>query len=868
MIFKTLPARYQSLLKTIFLTVLLGTSVGLFAQAPPYLFANRVGSTDYEIAEDMAIDASGNVYVVGNYASASVTFGSITVTNSTPGNRRFFLAKYDASGTCLWVRTSTTSGTFGSELGYGVTVDGSGNVLATGSFSATNVSFGSVTLTNHNAGYADMFVVKYDASGTAQWAASAGGSRIDQGKGVATDASGNVYVTGTFASQNIEFGLGSGNLSFNAVAVTSPPADIFLAAYDASGVLQWQQTFGGTASDNATSICADASGNMTFTGYFSSTSIVFGSTTLNLTGNSDLFTAQFDGTGAFNWAKDINGSTSGSYTAFYSYDIAADASGNLYIVGDFGTFPVTFGSSSLTNTGFSNFFLAKYNSSGTEQWAKTATIPSGAYAPANKVTTDASGNVIVGGSFLGASIDLGTGSINNTAASFYDMLTAKFNSSGTTLWVKTDGSSNTESVTAVAANAAGQTYVAGTFYSPTLTLGSTTLTNADNTTSSSDIFISKLDVPSSCTAPNGTVAFGAFSGVTTSATTTNVTYTNGSNAATGYVLLRNTTNTAPTAPASGTAVPTAGSTSFVSGYTVVNTTTTIGSSVAFSSTGLSSGTTYYYWVVAYQNTNGPCWFTPAAQANNSQATTTPPACIVPNGTVSFSAFSGVSTSATTTNVTYTNGSNAATGYALLRNTTNTAPTAPASGTAVPAAGSTTFVSGYTVVNTTTTIGSSVAFNSTGLASGTTYYYWVVAYQNTNGPCWFTPTTQAANSQATTIGSATALNFDGSDDVVQISNSSVFNMSSGTIEAWFKTSNAGSGFRAIVVKEQYYCLFLLDNKICVFDWSGGGGFLSGGTYNDNNWHHVAFVFNYGVANGSKVFIDGVAQAAFTYNQGTA
>lgn len=190
--FKTLFTVPNTFLKTIFAVLLLAFTASSFAQAPNYLWANRAGGTDNEQTQQIAIDASGNIYVVGNYASASVTFGSFTVTNSTPGNSRFYLAKYDASGTCLWVRTSTTSGTFGSEIGYGVTVDGSGNVVATGSFSATNVTFGSYTLTNHNAGYADMFVVKYNSSGAEQWAASAGGSRIDGGRGVAADASGNV----------------------------------------------------------------------------------------------------------------------------------------------------------------------------------------------------------------------------------------------------------------------------------------------------------------------------------------------------------------------------------------------------------------------------------------------------------------------------------------------------------------------------------------------------------------------------------------------------------------------------------------------------------------------------------------------------
>ena len=125
---------------------------------------------------------------------------------------------------------------------------------------------------------------------------------------------------------------------------------------------------------------------------------------------------------------------------------------------------------------------------------------------------------------------------------------------------------------------------------------------------------------SSCIPPNGTVAFGAFTSVGSSSITVNTTFTNGTNLANGYVLLRNITNTAPTAPTSGTAVPSAGNTSFVSGYTVVGSSTTLGSSVAFVSSGLSSVTTYYYWVIPYQNTGGPCWLTTSTQTSNTQAT--------------------------------------------------------------------------------------------------------------------------------------------------------------------------------------------------------------------------------------------------------
>ncbi|MEE1577942.1 MAG: SBBP repeat-containing protein, partial [Deltaproteobacteria bacterium] len=75
---------------------------------------------------------------------------------------------------------------------------------------------------NTNAGSEDLFVVKYDSSGTKQWTKQLGTSSHDQANGVATDSSGNVYVTG-YTSGGLDGNTSAGN------------SDLFVVKYDSEG---------------------------------------------------------------------------------------------------------------------------------------------------------------------------------------------------------------------------------------------------------------------------------------------------------------------------------------------------------------------------------------------------------------------------------------------------------------------------------------------------------------------------------------------------------------------------------------------------------------------------------------------------------
>jgi|GEM_PF-5343184 len=108
----------------------------------------------------------------------------------------------------------------------------------------------------------------------------------------------------------------------------------------------------------------------------------------------------------------------------------------------------------------------------------------------------------------------------------------------------------------------------------------------------------------------------------------------------------------------------------------------------------------------------------------------------------------------------------------------------------------------------------------------------------------------------------ALHFDGVNDYVNLPTTIQLNISTqATFEAWIKTDNAGSGYRGIIVREYYYGLFLDNNQLMTYNWTGAGTTgpttYTGATLNDNKWHHVAVVMKIGVANGTQLYLDGQA-----------
>src|SRR6267378_3925020 len=265
------------------------------AQAPDFAWAKRAGGTSYDYGEGIAVDRLGNSFVTGYFQSPTITFGSTVLTNH--GDADAYVVKYDASGNVRW---AASVGGINIDLGLGIAVDSSGASYITGEFYSPTITFDSTTLTNSN-NYTnlDMFVVKYDVNGDVVWAKSAGGANDEISRGIAVDNFGNSYVTGFFTSPLLS--VDSQTVKNNGIE------NIFILKFDRVGNVVWAKSVGGSTYDEALGIVTDDSGNCYVTGGFKSPAITFGRSTLTNNGGDDIFVAKFDGNGNVIWAKSAGG---------------------------------------------------------------------------------------------------------------------------------------------------------------------------------------------------------------------------------------------------------------------------------------------------------------------------------------------------------------------------------------------------------------------------------------------------------------------------------------------------------------------------------------------------------------------------------
>jgi hypothetical protein len=175
------------------------------------------------------------------------------------------VTKLNATGTALVY--STYIGGIYDDVGRGIVVDGSGNAYVTGETSSTDydVTPGAFQTTN-GGGWADVFVTKLNATGTALvYSTYIGGSDDDFGTAIAVDGSGNAYVTGVTYSTDYDVTPGA----FQTTKSTPNPleTDVFVTKLNATGTALVYSTYiGGSGEDYGYGIAVDGSGNAYVTG--------------------------------------------------------------------------------------------------------------------------------------------------------------------------------------------------------------------------------------------------------------------------------------------------------------------------------------------------------------------------------------------------------------------------------------------------------------------------------------------------------------------------------------------------------------------------------------------------------------------------
>jgi len=332
----------------------------------------------------IAVDGDGNVYVTG-YETVTGEMSNIWV------------RKYDSSGNVEWTRTYNGPGNK-ADTGMGIAVDGSGNVYVTGYEYLIAESY-------------NIWVRKYNSNGEEVWTKTYNGasSDVDCGYGIAVDGNGNVYVAGY-------------------ETVTGEWANIWVRKCDPDGEEIWTKTHNGpdNGSDRAYAIAVDGRGNVYVTGYEDR----------GAPNEDDIWVRKYNSNGGEVWTKTHNGSGDDDDEGA---GIAVDGMGNVYVTG----------SEVVTGEG-RNIWVRKYNSNGDELWTRTHNGAENTEDRGYAIAVDGSGNLFV------------TGFERATATESDNIWVRKYDSSGNVVWTKTyNGSDSFDEGHGIALDESGNIYVAG-----------------------------------------------------------------------------------------------------------------------------------------------------------------------------------------------------------------------------------------------------------------------------------------------------------------------------------------------------------------------------------------------------------------------
>lgn len=384
------------------------------------VWAKSVGGNMDDIGNSIVVDPAGNVYITG-YFGGNVDFdpGPGTESLSSNGADDIFVQKLDSDGDFVWAKSL---GGISADRGLSIAIDGLGNVITCGLFTAT-VDFdpdtGGSTVTSN--GFADVFVQKWDSDGAFIWAKTVGDGSADIANSVAVDGSDNIIVTGYY-SGTVDFDPNTGTENWSS---SGSSIDAFVQKLDSDGNLVWANGIGSSGSDIAQAIAVDGSDNILVTGYFSG-SVDFdpgsGTTSLTAVGGVDFFVLKLNSSGNFQWAINPGGSLDE-----FPYSIAVDENDNVYTVGSYnGTvdFDSGSGTTNLTPVGDYDLFILKVTSAGVFDWANSFGGPLG--EGIFDITIGNAGEIYTTGYFQGtADLDPGTGTDDHTSAGFRDVFVQK-----------------------------------------------------------------------------------------------------------------------------------------------------------------------------------------------------------------------------------------------------------------------------------------------------------------------------------------------------------------------------------------------------------------------------------------------------------
>jgi len=435
--------------KTIFILFVLATAYTIKAQNPTFEWVKS--NVDYpsyngrSTAGTFARDASGNIYILGN-------FKGIVDFNPSPSSAHWvssvnymntaYIQKLDINGNFVWVKTLY----FENGSLRCLEIDDSGNLIIMGSFKdSVDIAPDTTLYKLFSKGEYDIFILKLSSSGNFIWAKSFGGSQDDNVASICTDQQGNVYSHGYY-KDTVDFDPGPGTCYYSSgyTFYNYYLESAFIQKLDKNGNFIWAKAFLNselTGGSQGISIDLDSDGNIYCTGTFSSNAGIIdfdpGAGVFNGPSNAaGMYVEKLDSAGNFIWVKFPTQVISWGLATPNS--IKTDIYNNVYTTGIFSN-NVDFdpGPDTLLLSG--STFIQKLDTNGNLLWAKSYGAP-GYHADPLSITTDTFGNVYSTGYFKD-STDLAPGpdtlvyyTYFNSSVSSMGAYLQKLNSNGDLLW--------------------------------------------------------------------------------------------------------------------------------------------------------------------------------------------------------------------------------------------------------------------------------------------------------------------------------------------------------------------------------------------------------------------------------------------------
>ncbi len=397
--------------------VLGGTALAGYAQAPAtWRWATKGGSAGVDdYCRGVALDERGAVWITGDFKNSFSLAGTPV---QAAGGADTYVARLRPNGSAQMVRTF---GGLGPEVG--VDLDTYGPECAA---YITGTYFGPLTLNPGVSlpaprGQRDVYVTQFDSLGRAVWASTFGSRGSDSGNEVVTSATGEVWATGIFAGDSIQFPDGS------RVAKAGGPDDVWVSNHSRTGRFRRGFTLPGTGHEEGRGISVDATGHVLLSGEFDAT-VQVGGATLTSRGGSDIYLVRYDSLGQVQFYKHWGGAG-----LDHARGVDADAAGNVYVSGVF-TGSVSFDGTVLTSVaGSKDVFVAKLTPTGTLLWVRQIGGPSPVDEGAELEVSATTGNMVLTPN-VGAVTTLPNGTV--VTGNAQNQLVLKLNSSGQVLWHK------------------------------------------------------------------------------------------------------------------------------------------------------------------------------------------------------------------------------------------------------------------------------------------------------------------------------------------------------------------------------------------------------------------------------------------------